>query len=118
MSAASSSSESNARATSSRRRCVQRGVDAAHLGADNARAAAVERAAKLQRYRLGAVPGAHDGGAAEREAIDRLLQRRGIAADLDRHVELQPYSFRWRQHEISADLARQVASLFDRLDGA
>src|SRR5438874_12229307 len=64
----------------------ERGIDPADLRAHQAHAAAVEAAAEVEWHRLLAVPRADDHGALRRDAVDRLLERSGTAACVDRDV--------------------------------
>src|SRR5438046_1966340 len=68
----------------------ERRIDAPDLRADDAHATAVEAPAEVERHRLLAVPRAHDHGALGRDAVDRLLERGGIAARVDGDVGAAP----------------------------
>src|SRR5438094_10316208 len=52
----------------------------------------MEEPAEIERHRLLAVPGAHDHGALERDAVDRLLEGGGTAAGVDGDVRAAPAS--------------------------
>src|SRR5439155_11576907 len=70
----------------------ERRIDPPDLRAHETHAAAMEEPAEIERHRLLAVPGAHDHGAFERDAVDRLLEGGGTAARVDGDVRAAPAS--------------------------